>query len=331
MERRKIYIDILRIAACFLVIANHTNYVYNEAAVHFSQVPLYESVLATTYLALCKCAVTIFLMISGCLLLGRQDDYVTALKRVLRIAIVIVVFSVPYYIVGDFEHSFYDFYLVVGRANVTTAYWYLYLYAGILVMMPILQRMVKGFAQKDYLYFFVFSIFLCTFSFFTEFNMNFKLPLFSAFIGIVVLGYYLDQFVVFPRKWFGVLMISVELVFVFLILVTLYKMKAGADYAATLLEYDNIFYIFVSAGIFFLVKGYCERTFSERMSTVLRRIALDTFGIYLCADMFIHYLKPYFEVYQHMIAVIVLDILVFLGGLAITELLRRIPLVRWLL
>ncbi len=333
VQQRSIYIDILRMIACFFVIANHTNYVFEQAEMDCSGVSMRMLVGATFYLAICKCAVTIFLMISGSLLLRKVDDYKKAMARVVRVVVTIVLFSVPYYLIGDFEHSLFDFCRVVGRASVTTAYWYLYLYLGILVMMPMLQRFVRQFEKKDFCYFFFFT-FLCTFSFVTEFNVNFKLPIFATYIGIAVLGYYLDQFVECKKNW--VLPSIVGIIGLLLLLTgyTIYRVKAERGYAATLLQYDNVFYIAIAAGVFMLVKYVVLKKpefFDERKNAVITRVGSDTFGIYLVSDFVIHYLKPYFERWNNILAVIALDVIVFAVGLAVTAILKKIPLIKNLL
>lgn len=67
---RKVYLDFLRILACFLVIVNHTN----------SDIFLNSSIgitwfVSITYFFICKIAVPLFVMISGAVLLGKKDSY----------------------------------------------------------------------------------------------------------------------------------------------------------------------------------------------------------------------------------------------------------------
>ena len=331
---RMVYIEILRIMACFFVIANHTNYVFENVVANPVGSSWGNLIGSTLYLAICKCAVTIFLMISGCLLLPRTDSYKKSLIRVLRIVLVMMVFSIPYYVIGDFEHSLYNFYLVVGRAQVTTAYWYLYLYLGVLVMMPVLQRMFSQFKKEDYCYFFLFSLFLCTFSFFTEFNVNFKLPIFVTYIGIVVLGHYLNQYVNGRKQWILPLIACIGGLLTILTAYTIYRILVGSDYAPALLHYDNIFYIAIAASVFLLAK-ICSLQraggLGARANAVIVHVGKDTFGIYLVSDFIIHYVRPFFERWNNVLAVIVLDVTVFVIGLIVTEIMKQIPLLKKLL
>ena len=61
------YLDILRIIACFLVIVNHT-----DSRVFLRTSPSETWFLGLTYFFICKAAVPLFLMISGVLLLRKN-------------------------------------------------------------------------------------------------------------------------------------------------------------------------------------------------------------------------------------------------------------------
>lgn len=67
--RRKVYIEFMRIAACFLVIVNHT---VNQIVCAF---PVSHTwFCATTYFFVSKIAVPLFLFIMGGLMLNKEDS-----------------------------------------------------------------------------------------------------------------------------------------------------------------------------------------------------------------------------------------------------------------
>ena len=330
-KKRVAYLDILRILSCFLVIANHTNFVFERAEADYAAASMGNVVSGTVYLAVCKCAVTVFLMISGSLLLRRVDTYEKCLRRAARILAVILLFSIPYFLIGDFELSISGYIAVVGRSSATTAYWYLYLYLGLMLMLPVLQRLASRFEKRDYLYFFVFALFLCTFDFFVNFNPNFRIPVFAVPVGIFFLGYYLDTFVACERRRLLPMAAAVLVLLAMLSAYTIWRMKNGSDYAATLLQYDNVCYIAISACLFLGVKTVCTLKappLKERTERILARVGEATFGIYLLSDLGIYYLKPLFEKYNNLLSVMLLDLVVFALGYLVTEALKRIPLVR---
>ena len=78
MERQRIiYLDILKILAIILVIFNHSHWsIANEGTFwNFMQHFLY---------GVCKCAVPIFIMATGAVILKRETNYKEILKASLR-------------------------------------------------------------------------------------------------------------------------------------------------------------------------------------------------------------------------------------------------------
>ena len=80
-SKRKIHIDILRIFAALLVIFNHTSGFYY----YHTYVNIWESGIFVVLSVITKIAVSIFFMISGALLLGKEESYtVLFTKRILQ-------------------------------------------------------------------------------------------------------------------------------------------------------------------------------------------------------------------------------------------------------
>lgn len=339
MKKRIVYLDILRIMACLGVIANHTNIILKRADVAIASVSRAELVGGVIYMVMCKMAVTLFIMISGVLLLKKVDNYKKVFERIFRVAVVLLVFSAGYYVLGDYEHSIQNFIKTVTKSNVTTAFWYLYLYLGILVMLPVLQRMVANFKKKDYWYFFFFALGVCSFTFITEYNAHFSLPVFTTFVGIFILGYYLDNFVDLKKynfKWFVITAITdIILIAGFVCMYTYRELIKGSDTAYRLVVYDNVFYVAISICTFLLVKYIIEKcTISEKVEKAISFVGACTFGIYLLSDYIISLIMPVFEkwadssnVYM-LLFVVLLDVLVFFMGFVVTALLRLIPIIK---
>ena len=93
-NQKTAYLELLRIIACFFVIVNHTN-----SGVFLSQTPDHKVWwISLTYFFMCKTAVPVFLMITGCLMLGKIDNYRKYITRIIRMVLVIVLFSFLYYV-----------------------------------------------------------------------------------------------------------------------------------------------------------------------------------------------------------------------------------------
>lgn len=152
-SKRLIHLDLLRLLAIFLVIFNHTG--ERGYTLFISKMNSPISLLYMSVSVFCKIAVPLFFMISGALLLKKEESLKQLfLKRIFRIAIVIVLISVPYYYwlhrsngieIGSFFKWIYS-------NSASTSLWYLYSYLALLLMLPFLRSMVKNMQQKDFLY-----------------------------------------------------------------------------------------------------------------------------------------------------------------------------------
>lgn len=192
-KQRVVYLDVIRIIACFLVIVNHGNFAKSMAEASPYSLPKGEILGSVLMAVVCKVAVTLFVMVSGALLLRQEDSYRKHLSRIARILVILIAFSAGYYFWDNPTATLAGFIKTVFRTNVTTAYWYLYLYLGILVMLPILQKMVRRMKDIDYMYFFLLAFGFCSFDFLTSYFIKFSIPIFTTFIGIFLLGYWLNN------------------------------------------------------------------------------------------------------------------------------------------
>lgn len=210
VRSRKCFLDLLRIVACFFVIVNHTN-----SRVFLDSTP--KSLIwfaSVTYFFVSKIAVPIFFMISGYLLLGKMDSWQKAFSRILRIAIVLVGCSFVYavfracYIERDpsFAGIMKDA-LNFYRKSPSNALWYLYTYMGILLMLPLLQKLALAMTRKDYHVFFVisclfFSVLPILSHYFPRIKIynRFQLPLYETYICMLLLGQYFARFEIKKRR-----------------------------------------------------------------------------------------------------------------------------------
>ncbi|MCI8294941.1 MAG: acyltransferase family protein [Lachnospiraceae bacterium] len=156
-KRNMIHLEVLRMIAIFLVLFNHTG---QDGFMYF--VVAQKSIFYPVYLfisILDKVAVPLFFMISGALLLNKEEQIRTIYKkRISRILIVLISISFIIYIVEEcsFHFSQMDiktFLLLIYQKPIHTRLWYLYSYLGILVMLPLLRKMAKAMTIDEYRYF----------------------------------------------------------------------------------------------------------------------------------------------------------------------------------
>lgn len=157
-----------------------------------------------------KTAVPIFFMISGALLLGRDEPLsVIFRKRICRFAAVLVIFSFLNYLISYRSLNIPHFLFLTYTSTLATAYYFLYIYIGFLLMLPFWRAMVKNLRNKDFSYLFCLSLIfyglLPTASYLMfkgTAQMNYFLnPLWeiSEPVFYFLLGYWIEH--VMPAKW----------------------------------------------------------------------------------------------------------------------------------
>ena len=120
-KNRVIFVDFLRIIACFLVIVNHTN-----SRIFLGTTPSLLWFLSLSYFFICKVAVPVFVIITGYTMLDRETSYRKTALQFLRAALCLVLFSAVYYI-SDFKSGLIEnislngFFQTIISTNITNA------------------------------------------------------------------------------------------------------------------------------------------------------------------------------------------------------------------
>ncbi len=163
--RREPWLDCLRALACFLVIVNHTNsYVFKASAP--GDVSWWLSIL---WYYVSKIAVPLFMLASGACLLPKRDTYRRAGLRLLRVLGALVLFSYVYYLADAARTGLTwrkavglrSFLAAVWQGPITDSYWYLYFYAGLMALLPPLQRFAQAADKRDLRYLIGLSFGVC--------------------------------------------------------------------------------------------------------------------------------------------------------------------------
>lgn len=337
---RIVFLDLLRIIACFFVIVNHT-----VPIIIRDHEPSFSWFASIAYLFCSKAAVPIFLMISGYTMLNRQDSNVKSFFRIFRYGCTLVLFSGIYfmnqYLAGKWPLNVRFFLERFLGGWITNAFWYMYLYLGILVMIPFLQKFVSVLSQNDYLIFFVlsslyYSVWPIVLHYFPEWQITeyFSLPLFNSYIAILLLGYYFRNYCRPSGCWripcavgyIGSVALNVILTY------SEYLRNNGESY----FFYDNRVFFPILLGAFCLFGLISTVQMQESARRVVTFLGGLTFGMYLLSDMMIDKLEfIYLWLIQHHIhqlaAMLIYEMSVFAACAAITYFLKKIPVLRKLL
>lgn len=351
-NKRNISFDILRILACFMIIADHTaggfmiNTPYNR-----------WWLLLDFYFFLSKPAVALFFMLSGSLLLKKEESARNWFnKRVLRIILVIVIFTIPHGLIShDFGLDFIAYLRCLWSFN-SGSYWYLYSYLGIMVTLPILRKLVKSLEEWEYLlgfglWFVFISIIpqLQTDCGLYPFNPNFSLGVFgvSSFV-FFIMGHYFANVCTYKFTFRSKLCLSflsiVALLYATLVTRYEYMNIDSANNFLSLDKFDAPTSAIVAITLFISTVSYEKNKIEKAQATneltpsnsknvstrIITQISASTFGIYLLSDNAIQLLLGTYQKLlslglEVVFACILYDLYVFITLLIIVSILRFIP------
>ena len=334
-KEKNVYLELVRIIACFLVIYNHScsSYMLGAAPMNATRVLLLLGFF------LCKVAVPMFLMVSGACLLGKEESYGKTLLRVCRMLLVLVAMSAVYNLLKPQPYGWAEFAEEVYKNPITRSYWYIYLYIGILLMLPILRKLKLE--QKDYLYLTVLYVLvqgtlpvLGYYFQWTQPALETGLPLLSVYVYFFLMGHY---FVKVKASYTAkgallsgaCLVASVGVSFFLSFMENRKNGVSGFDYI-----YEKEVYVLtaIAAISLFYLMGYIGKKIKKTMvKKCITYIGGCTFVIFLLSDMFLSAFSLLEWKGNYFLGVLVTDIGVFFAGLLVASVLRFIPGVRKIL
>lgn len=150
--QKKYYLEVVRIIALFFVMYNHSS-----TYMDFADKKGIGYGISFFLSMICKSAVPLFFMISGVLLLGKNESFSDILKkRVFRYIILIILFSFLCYIKSAMRNKapfpLACFLEYIVKEPIYLPYWFLYSYLAFLVMLPILRPLAQNIPEKGVLY-----------------------------------------------------------------------------------------------------------------------------------------------------------------------------------
>lgn len=337
---RNANLDLLRILSAYLVIICHTIWF-----IRLDEISTSARHGVFLLQAFSKIAVPVYFMITGCTLLTKSDSIRRTLQRVLRIGCVLVIFSIvqellplrdPATLLAFRLPSFLE---SIYRKPAIDAYWYLYAYIAILLMMPLLQKLVKSMSKSDFAYFFAISFLvfgvwpvLVEYTPISEYTHHFTLPLFSTNICYLLMGY---AFMTIPHKKQPAALLLLLLV----LSIAVNAVFMNHDHLATGGAYhqfmDNIAFLpmLIATGCFFAL--ICRIPLNGNAAAICTELGRCSFGAYLLCDLFLEILSPVFYPLRAAVgqipAVLLYQLMILAASVATAAILRRLPLLRKIL
>jgi len=347
MERKQnseyqLYIDILRVIACFSVIMLHAS------AQPWYSLPVDSGgfKIANSYDALFRFGVPVFVMISGALFLapGKKSDVKRLYRHnILRLAILYIFWSCLYGLMDcrGFDPagiSWKDIVreMILGRYHL----WFLPMIIGIYVLLPVLQVWISH-ASKRNIEYFLLLFFICQILFETvramiassiaDYVLNlFQPEMVCSYLGYFVLGYYLVHIGI-DKKWHKAIYAGAFLGGLMNILLGNFLAEQSGEPTGAIYDSFGIFTAWISVALVIWAKETFDgKTWGEKTKGFFREISASTLGIYVMHVGMIEVLERHGIDSQRVPLILGIPLLAigcFVACYMISAVLRRIPVV----
>jgi surface polysaccharide O-acyltransferase-like enzyme len=275
------WVDFMRFLGAFLVVLAH---IENWGAGR----PVWAQ---TIYFTISRIGVPLFFLISGYLLLGKQEDIRTFFKkRAVRIAIPFLVWSIIYDVknsqafaeTGITVDGILSMFVRILRGPREGHLWFFYSLIGLYLITPILRVFIARARNTDILYYlslwFLVVPILFIVEAFTPIKNGFEIYYTGGYIGYFLLGYLLGGLEIkAPLLWLALGLFIISFLFTFAVF---YLNLPPQDNELVFRSYPSLNIIFMSLGAFVLVKAVGEKV-SPRMTRLSSEAGKVSFGIYL--------------------------------------------------
>ena len=293
-KNRLVHLDLLRLLAIFLVIFNHTgNFGFTLFAGDMDSTLSFVYMMTSVF---CKIAVPVFFMISGALLLKKEESIKQLFsKRIIKIVIVIFLVSIPYYywLHRDNGVDVFSFLKWIYSNSASTSLWYLYSYLALLLILPFLRSMVQNLKKNEYIYliagylFFVGFIPCLEFFVFNQTNIlhkSFSPVLFiTQNVFFALIGYFFEYGYDSAKNKKSLIILNLLslVVILFTCFMTYYQAKKGETNLHQLEYFFDSFICIPSITVYVLMKHFSKKIKNERIIKIISVIGSSVFGVYL--------------------------------------------------
>lgn len=283
---RKLHIEWIRIVAIIMVVLNHSDLFYTFYTNTDNAITFGSSLLISS---ICKINVPLFMMITGALLIPKAEDWKIILKkRVVRILIVLFVFSAIIYLLECFLWN-QEVFSVIGfidlflKGDIQESYWYLYEYIGILLLLPMIGAMARNMDDNTMKYFvslaMILKVGVAVINYFTGYTVQFDSFIVADSVFYVILGDYLENRI---KKYEDVsntkLVIAGLCSILFTILLVIWDRKMSGEWHEYIL---SMFTPLLTISVYMLLKKQCMKLNENKIAKIIRFLGSCSFGVYL--------------------------------------------------
>ncbi|EDX3686391.1 acyltransferase family protein [Salmonella enterica] len=336
MKDKNLNIELIRVAACFLVVVLHSVIIgMNETG--SSGWDILNIIESFT-----RISVPLFIMISGAVLIKESTNMNSSLKRANRLFIILLFWSAIYYLYRSHVNSFpidvKSFFNLFFRSQIFYHMWYLYAAIGFVIIMPLLSKFYLHSNKIDVVilvWLWMLLLFFSLLNVYLGLNLNinnlFQVSIFSSLAVYLLLGkIILDNKVNMTNST----KIMLTIMLTACTFATAFITKNISVYRGPVNQmfYDNSSLFIAMSAICFMVFMINTPVKNKTILHIVKFISPCTLGIYLVhpliIDIFRRFLLDKYSIHPEMFIVISLSFIVFLISLAIVVFLRKFGLSR---
>ncbi len=328
------WVDFMRFSAAFLVVLAHID-VWGGGPQWAQKI----------YYTLSRNSVPLFFLMSGYLLLSKEEDIWTFFrKRAAKILIPFLAWSILYDLynsqafaeTGVTLDAIFKMFIRILRGPRAAHLWFFYALIGLYLFTPILRLFIAKARNADILYYIALWLFVMPVMFileeFTPLKNGFELYFAMGYVGYFLLGCYLGRLETSPRLlWIASALFAAGFVFTFAVF---YLDLPPQNNELPFRSYPSLNIILMAAGAFLLLKAAGERV-SPWLARFSNVVSKSSFGIYLTHSVVLVGMAAAWETLGfetaagHSLLVIPLAAVVnFLLSWGATFVMSKIPLVR---
>lgn len=287
---KKNYISILNVLACIGVVILHTFETGYTSDANF----VFEVLIR----AIAYCAVPVFFMITGATLIDYRERYDTKTffkKRLLKVIIPLIIWSIIYFIINFFKGKFsindlsfkfvFEYFFLVKTNPI---FWFFVVIIGIYLAIPVISLIPQESRRKAFLYIiiitFVFNQFLPDLLYHLNLNYNYdlKFPLtYSGWISFIFIGYYIDKYEIVKKHRVIIYVLGI-IGFLTMVVPTIFISYHKNESCSWFDEYYDAPCVLYSASVFLFFKSKINNNqIVTKIMPFFNFVAPTTLGIYM--------------------------------------------------
>lgn len=330
---KKNYISILNVLACIGVVILHTFETGYTSDANF----VFEVLIR----AIAYCAVPVFFMITGATLIDYRERYDTKTffkKRLLKVIIPFIIWSIIYFIINFFKGKFsindlsfkfvFEYFFLVKTNPI---FWFFVVIIGIYLAILVISLIPQETRRKAFLYIiiitFVFNQFLPDLLYHLNLNYNYdlKFPLtYSGWISFIFIGYYIDKYEIVKKHRVIIYVLGI-IGFLTMVVPTIFISYHKNESCSWFDEYYDAPCVLYSASVFLFFKSKINNNqIVTKIMPFFNFVAPTTLGIYVLHIAIRDFLR-YFYTYSYFGMNLVLTLSILTICFIVVKIVQKIP------